>query len=133
MDNERAAALRKPLGIVFVTFATAEDAKKTYQDFQSSCSCGHTVSASSLSQQLKPQQWQVAFAPSRTDIFWENLSVPTQFWYLRAFMINLMLFIVLFFLTTPAYVVNLVNTLNLTNRIEELVSCLNIFLKNGIN
>lgn len=70
VDNERAAALRKPLGIVFVTFASAEDAKKTYQDFQGGCNCGNNVANSSLSQQLKPQQWQVSFAPSRTDIFW---------------------------------------------------------------
>lgn len=51
---------------------------------------------------------------------------------MRAFFINLLLFLVLFFLTTPAYVVNLVNTLQFTNKIEEMVSSLFIRFMNGI-
>lgn len=47
-------------------------------------------------------KWVVDYAPTPSDIFWENLSIPRPCWYLNAILINFALGIVLFFLTTPA-------------------------------
>jgi calcium permeable stress-gated cation channel len=49
------------------------------------------------------------------------LAIPSRFWYLRTFLINSLLFIVLFFLTTPAVVVSGLDTLQLTSRLEKMV------------
>lgn len=46
--------------------------------------------------------WIVDYAPTPSDIFWENLSIPRPCWYLNAVLINFALGIILFFLTTPA-------------------------------
>lgn len=51
----------------------------------------------------------------------ENLSVPSNFWYLKAVIINLCLFVVLFFLTTPAIVVNIFDSLNFSNELQKMV------------
>lgn len=53
-----------------------------------------------------------------------NLAIPSRFWYLRSFLINSCLFIVLFFLTTPAVVVNTLDIFqfsNITSQIEKMV------------
>lgn len=47
-------------------------------------------------------KWIVDYAPAPSDIFWENLSIPTPCWYLNAVLINFSLGLILFFLTTPA-------------------------------
>lgn len=47
-------------------------------------------------------KWVVDYAPTPSDIFWENLSIPRPCWYFNAVLINFALGIVLFFLTTPA-------------------------------
>ena len=53
----------------------------------------------------------------------ENLAIPSRFWYLRSFFINSFLFVVLFFLTTPAIVVSSLDILTvITNHIEKMVS-----------
>lgn len=49
-------------------------------------------------------KWEVNYAPAPSDIFWENLNIPTPFWYFNAVLINLILAIFLFFVTTPAVI-----------------------------
>ncbi|CAD7078005.1 unnamed protein product [Hermetia illucens] len=94
----RASALNEPLGIAFITVSTVEEAQSVIQHFRPGTY----------------RDWQLAFAPQPLDIFWENLSVSTRRWYVKWIAVNLCLFIVLFFLTTPAYIVNLLDFLSLS-------------------
>jgi len=70
VDHERAAALRKPLGIAFVTLISVEAAQKIYDDHKRSYKCSNNPPSSSVSCQLKPHNWHIRFAPSPKDIYW---------------------------------------------------------------
>lgn len=70
VDSERVAALKKPLGIAFVTFTSVETAKMVYRHHRSTFACGHDPPPSSMSNMLKPRRWHVSFAPSPADIYW---------------------------------------------------------------
>ncbi|KAJ4436072.1 hypothetical protein ANN_18699 [Periplaneta americana] len=120
VDEERAAALKKPLGIAFITLLSVEAARKIYDDHRPSCKCSNNPPTSSVSRQLEPHNWQVRFAPSPKDIYWENLSVPSNYWYIKAVLVNFFLFLVLFFLTTPAIVVNFLDTMTVENELEKM-------------
>lgn len=89
----RAIVLNDPLGIAFLTLPSYQLAE-------------HVINHFSLH-----RGWVLSHATNPADIIWENLSVQPGVWYIRAFIINIILFIILFFLTTPAIVVNLFNTL----------------------
>ncbi|CAO1329711.1 unnamed protein product [Diamesa tonsa] len=91
----RSAALNDPLGIAFVTLSSTTAAQQMMLHFQPS-----TI-----------RNWNLSYAPAPSDIFWENLTTSTASWYLRWCVVNFILFIILFFLTTPAYIVNIVNKL----------------------
>jgi hypothetical protein len=56
--------------------------------------------------------------------FRENLSVPSNYWYIKAVLVNFFLFVVLFFLTTPAIVVNFLDTMAVESELEKMVSWL---------
>uniref|UniRef100_A0A336MRD6 CSON005226 protein n=1 Tax=Culicoides sonorensis TaxID=179676 RepID=A0A336MRD6_CULSO len=106
----RSIALNEPLGIAFITVSSADSAQLVIKHF-------------------KPgtyRDWALSFAPNPSDIFWENLSDNTAGWYFRWIIVNLCLFVFLFFLTTPALIVNIVNTLpwykEITTKISSLVS-----------
>lgn len=89
----KASALNDPLGIAFITFTSTETAQ-------------HVV------QQFKPgtyKEWTISFAPSASDLYWENLSVNSGQWYLKWAIVNVVLFLFLFFLTTPVLIVNIFN------------------------
>ncbi|XP_017777851.1 PREDICTED: CSC1-like protein 2 [Nicrophorus vespilloides] len=92
--QERAKAVGFPLGIAFVTVETENEAKCIIDTFQPG-----TL-----------RNWNMLRAPSPSDINWENLQISTRYWYSKAFIINAILFISLFFLTTPAIIVNMINT-----------------------
>lgn len=51
----------------------------------------------------------------------ENLSEKTFRWWAKALLVNGILFVVLFFLTTPAVVINTLDFIHLSDRIEEMV------------
>ncbi|XP_044741156.1 calcium permeable stress-gated cation channel 1 [Chrysoperla carnea] len=111
VDQERSRALARPLGIAFVTVGSAEAADYIVRKFQPG-----TL-----------RNWVVSHAPASSDIFWENLSVKTEFWYLKATIINLLLFILLFFLTTPAIIVNNIDSIyiihkNIFDKVSPLIS-----------
>lgn len=91
----RSAALNDPLGIAFVTLSSTTAAQQMMLHFKPS-----TI-----------RNWNLSYAPAPSDIFWENLTTSTASWYLRWCVVNFILFIILFFLTTPAYIVNIVNKL----------------------
>ena len=60
---------------------------------------------SSLSTLLKPKNWQVSFASTPDDIYWENLNVSRKFLTLKKIAMSIGLFFIAFFLTTPEYLV----------------------------
>lgn len=128
VDHERAAALRKPLGIAFVTLISVEAAQKIYDDHKPSYKCSNNPPSSSVSCHLKPHYWVIQFAPSPKDIYWENLAVSSSYWYMKAVLINFILFLVLFFLTTPAIVVNFLDNVSVEDRVEKMSPVLSEFL-----
>ncbi|XP_063375405.1 CSC1-like protein 2 [Cydia amplana] len=87
----RAMVLNDPLGIAFLTLPSYQLAE-------------HVINHFSLH-----RGWVLSHATNPTDIIWEHLSVQPSIWYVKAFVVNFFLFIVLFFLTTPAIIVNLFN------------------------
>ncbi|XP_064489861.1 calcium permeable stress-gated cation channel 1-like isoform X2 [Ornithodoros turicata] len=106
VESERSRALSRPVGFVFVTFETEEMAAMVCKDYRTQCQCYSTMPSSSLNKQLRPSMWKVTFAPPPSDIFWENLAIGKWAWYIRSFFINFVLFLVLFFLTTPFIIVS---------------------------
>lgn len=128
VDQERASALKKPLGIAFITLISVEAARKIYDDHKPSYKCSNNPPTSSVSCHLEPHNWHVRFAPSPKDIYWENLSVSSNYWYIKAVLVNFFLFLVLFFLTTPAIVVNFLDTMTVENELEKMSPVLSEFL-----
>lgn len=94
VTSERRKAIEEPLGIAFMTLSSEEAANFILDDFQPG-----TL-----------RNWNILKAPSPSDINWENLEISSRNWYIKAVIINFFLFIVLFFLTTPAIIVNLLYT-----------------------
>lgn len=101
--EKRREAVQQPLGIAFLTFNTEEAAQYVVQSF---------VPGTRF-------HWSVAKAPAPPDILWENLQISSRNWYSKAILINCFLFVILFFLTTPAIVVSLLNTLASTQ--EDII------------
>lgn len=50
----------------------------------------------------------------------ENLSVRGTSWWVRFILLNICLFVLLFFLTTPAIIVNTMDMFNVTHPVESL-------------
>ncbi|XP_042149364.1 calcium permeable stress-gated cation channel 1 isoform X2 [Ixodes scapularis] len=108
VELEREKALGRPVGFVFVTFESEEMAMMVCKDHRTQCQCysPNSMPTSSMTKDLRPNTWKVTFAPPPSDIFWENLSVGKWAWYIRSFVINFVLFLILFFLTTPFIIVS---------------------------
>ncbi|EDW02271.1 calcium permeable stress-gated cation channel 1 [Drosophila grimshawi] len=102
----RASTMNEPLDIAFLTVSTVQEAQNIVTHFTPGTY----------------RQWQIMFAPSPDDIFWENLNVNKSHWYLKFVCVNVVLFIVLFFLTTPAMVVNLLNSRPWLKETESKIS-----------
>lgn len=88
----------KRLGIAFITFKRAQDAAQ----FNVSYKLCRRKPQSSMYDNVKAQQWWVSLAPFSLDILWENMSVHYLVWWLRWLLINAVLFVFLFFFTTPS-------------------------------
>lgn len=95
MERLRAAAGNEALGIAFLTVSTVQEAQNIVAHFTPGTY----------------RQWTLAFAPSPDDLFWENLNVNPGHWMLKWTIVNILLFLMLFFLTTPAMIVNLIDTI----------------------
>lgn len=81
--------------------------------FSLSCRClkdfntiRHGSPESSVSRRIFSDHWNVSQAPFAGDIIWEHLSVDNESWWVRAVLINTLLFIFVLFLTTPAVVLS---------------------------
>lgn len=109
----RASSLNDPLGIAFITVSS-------------------TSAAQNIIAHFKPgtyREWTLAYAPAPSDIFWHHLNVSSGRWYIRWAFINFILFLFLFFLTTPIYIVNLLDTYSLAkNTIGKVSPLISEFL-----
>uniref|UniRef100_A0A096MGT4 Transmembrane protein 63A n=2 Tax=Poecilia formosa TaxID=48698 RepID=A0A096MGT4_POEFO len=119
---------RKPLGVAFVTLQNEAMAKHILKDFNAikcewpGCCCGREPQPSSVSRDLNVNKWRVSFAPHPKSVYWENLSVRGFCWFIRWLGINLSLFILLTFLTTPTIIINVIDKFNVTSPIYNLNS-----------
>lgn len=95
VSSKRTSALQSPLGIAFVTLSTEEMAQYILKSFRPG----------------SHRNWIIFKAPTPSDINWENLEISYRNWYCKAIFINAILFLVLFFLTTPVIMVNFFNNL----------------------
>lgn len=99
------SALKHPLPIAFVSFKSVNMAKDVYDVFKRmwyQCS-KPTPPVATVSAKIKPENWRVTFASTPDDIYWDNLSVSKRFLISKYIIINVTLFLVAFFLTTPEY------------------------------
>lgn len=101
----RAVALNEPVGIAFVTVSTTDVAKSIISRFKV----------------ISQKPWNISYAPSPSDIFWENLNVSARQWYIKWAIVNIILFLFLFFLTTPVLIVNIFDTLSMTKTTTETI------------
>lgn len=70
----------------------------------------------------RPSHWLLPYTMSELcfPLYRENLSVRGTSWWLRFIFLNVCLFILLFFLTTPAIIVNTMDMFNVTHPVESL-------------
>ncbi|KAL0196372.1 hypothetical protein M9458_009944, partial [Cirrhinus mrigala] len=86
------------------------------------CGCGREPQPSSKSAELRVHKWKVNYAPHPHNIYWENLSLCRWRWWLRFTLLNVLLFVLLFFLTTPSIIISTMDKFNVTKPIHYLNS-----------
>lgn len=118
-EKEKVTAYQSPAGIAFVTFHTDIMAARVRSDFEDSCKGTSNPQNSSLSENLMVWAWNVHYAPSPENIYWENLSKSKWKWWITAIIANLILLIILFFFTTPLIIINSLNELEYLKPIQE--------------
>ncbi|XP_050426981.1 calcium permeable stress-gated cation channel 1-like [Adelges cooleyi] len=113
LEEEKQSALKRPMGIAFVTMTTLRSARKIYQDHVNKITIFERPRppTSSVSDLLQPHKWVVKFAPSPDDIIWENLTETYHNRYCKIILTNAFLLGTLFFLTTPVIILNLLDSL----------------------
>ncbi|KAM4679515.1 CSC1-like protein 1 isoform 3-T3 [Amazona ochrocephala] len=98
--------------------------KSILKDFNAckcqSIKCKGEPQPSPYSKELCISSWEVTYAPYPENISWKNLSVRGLKWWFRWACINLLLFIVLFFLTTPSIIISTMDKFNVTKPIHYL-------------
>uniref|UniRef100_A0A8C8VNQ2 Transmembrane protein 63A n=1 Tax=Pelusios castaneus TaxID=367368 RepID=A0A8C8VNQ2_9SAUR len=113
-----------PLGMAFVTFQEKSMATYVLKDFNAckcqSFKCKGEPQPSTYSKELCISNWNVAYATYPENICWKNFSVRGLRWWIRWFCINFVLFIVLFFLTTPSIIISTIDKFNVTKPIRYL-------------
>uniref|UniRef100_A0A8C9ZMA4 Transmembrane protein 63B n=1 Tax=Sander lucioperca TaxID=283035 RepID=A0A8C9ZMA4_SANLU len=114
----------KPLGMAFVTFQNESMTAIILKDFNAckcqGCQCRQEPKSSQFSAKLHTQNWSVNYAPDPQNVYWEHLSVGGFSWWIRCLIINLVLFLLLFFLTTPAIIISTMDKFNVTKPVEYL-------------
>ncbi|XP_005861024.1 CSC1-like protein 2 isoform X1 [Myotis yumanensis] len=123
-QREREKVNEKPLGMAFVTFHNETITAIILKDFNvckcQGCTCRGEPRSSSCSESLHISNWTVTYAPDPQNIYWEHLSIRGFIWWLRCLVINVILFILLFFLTTPAIIITTMDKFNVTKPVEYL-------------
>ncbi|KAM4690695.1 calcium permeable stress-gated cation channel 1 isoform 2-T2 [Rhinophrynus dorsalis] len=118
---ERNRIALKRLGAAFVTFQDERMTAVIIKDY-SRLRCHRAPQQSSITPLLHSHHWEVRYAPAPNDIIWENLAVSGPIWWTRFVTLNLLLFLLLFFLTTPAVIVSTMDKFNVTYPAEQLRS-----------
>ncbi|XP_073772163.1 transmembrane protein 63Bb isoform X1 [Danio rerio] len=122
--KEKEKVNTKPLGMAFVTFQNEAMTAIILKDFNAcqcqGCKCRLEPRSSQFSDGLHVYNWSVSYAPDPQNVRWENLSLGGVSWWLRCFIINCILFILLFFLTTPAIIISTMDKFNVTKPVEYL-------------
>ncbi|KAG7262115.1 hypothetical protein CRUP_019503 [Coryphaenoides rupestris] len=98
-SKEKEKVNTKPLGMAFVTFQNE---------------------AMTAIESLHVYNWSVSYAPDPQNVRWEHLSLGGISWWIRCFIINCILFLLLFFLTTPAIIISTMDKFNVTKPVEYL-------------
>ncbi|XP_030626861.1 CSC1-like protein 2 [Chanos chanos] len=123
-NNEKQKIPHKPLGMAFVTFQSEALTATIVKDFNAcqcqGCHCRREPKSSSCSTHLNVNNWTVTYAPDPQNVYWEHLSISGPKWWGRCFIINCLLFILLFFLTTPAIIISTMDKFNVTKPVEYL-------------
>lgn len=99
----RVAAMNEPVGIAFLTVNTTDIAKRIIGDFNGK----------------SDKDWSLSYAPAPSDLFWENLNISASKWYIKWFIVNSILFLFLFFLTTPVLIVNILNNIAMVEKTTD--------------
>ncbi|XP_040056289.2 osmosensitive cation channel TMEM63C isoform X2 [Gasterosteus aculeatus] len=120
-NAEKSRISMKRLGIAFVTFRDERMTAVIVKDY-GCVRCRRRPQQSSITTVVHSQKWEVDYAPAPSDIIWENLSVCGSRWWLRCVLLNILLFLLLFFLTTPAIIVNTMDKFNVTRPVDSLQS-----------
>uniref|UniRef100_A0A8C2BWA0 Transmembrane protein 63A n=1 Tax=Cyprinus carpio TaxID=7962 RepID=A0A8C2BWA0_CYPCA len=114
-----------PLGMAFVSLQNEYMATYILKDFNA-LECGGGARGvpqpSSKSAELRVNKWKVNYAPHPHNIYWENLSLRCWRWWLRFMLLNVALFVLLFFLTTPSIIISTMDKFNVTKPIHYLNS-----------
>uniref|UniRef100_A0A8C1ULF2 Transmembrane protein 63A n=1 Tax=Cyprinus carpio TaxID=7962 RepID=A0A8C1ULF2_CYPCA len=113
-----------PLGMAFVSLQNEYMATYILKDFNA-LECGggaREPQPSSKSAELRVNKWKVNYAPHPHNIYWENLSLRCWRWWLRFMLLNVALFVLLFFLTTPSIIISTMDKFNVTKPIHYLNS-----------
>ncbi|KAM9364186.1 CSC1-like protein 2 isoform 2-T2 [Pholidichthys leucotaenia] len=122
--KEREKVNGKPLGMAFVTFQNEAITATILKDFNAckchGCYCRREPKSSTFSAKLHTHKWTVTYAPHPNNVYWEHLSVGGLQWWVRCLCINCVLFILLFFLTTPAIIISTMDKFNVTKPVEYL-------------
>ncbi|XP_039604150.1 CSC1-like protein 1 isoform X1 [Polypterus senegalus] len=117
-DKERNNVTSKPLGMAFVTLQNEAMANLILQDFNAitcnGCECRHHPNPSTVSQELQVNKWSVTYEPDPHNIYWENISIQGITWWSRYLGVNFVLFLLLFFLTTPSIIISTMDKFNVT-------------------
>ncbi|XP_075386992.1 mechanosensitive cation channel TMEM63A [Tenrec ecaudatus] len=124
VSEEECRVQFQPLGMAFVTFQEKFMATYILKDFNAcKCQglrCKGEPQPSSHSRELGISKWTVSFASYPEDICWKNLSVQGLRWWIQWLGINFILFLGLFFLTTPSIILSTIDKFNVTKPIHEL-------------
>ncbi|XP_078256073.1 mechanosensitive cation channel TMEM63A-like [Rhinoraja longicauda] len=122
--QQRDTPIRKSLGIAFATFQDESMATLVLKDLSRiqcrGCRFLGKRQPSSHCQSLQVSKWVASYAPSHQNIHWTNLSLQGAHWWLRCIVINFMVIILLFFLTTPSIMLSTIDSLNITRPIYHL-------------
>uniref|UniRef100_A0A8C2AEL1 Transmembrane protein 63B n=1 Tax=Cyprinus carpio TaxID=7962 RepID=A0A8C2AEL1_CYPCA len=122
--KEKEKVNTKPLGMAFVTFQNEAMTAIILKDFNAcqcqGCNCRQEPRSSQFSDSLHVSNWSVIYAPDPQNVRWENLSLGGVSWWIRCFIINCILFLLLFFLTTPAIIISTMDKFNVTKPVEYL-------------
>ncbi|XP_053408695.1 calcium permeable stress-gated cation channel 1-like isoform X3 [Mercenaria mercenaria] len=143
-EKEKVNAYKSSLGVGFVTFENvtmAERIRKDFvptcsniletkqfyrimNDFQPSCKASQNPQPSSIHVELNVVEWEVTYAPSPENIYWQKLSLSGWKWWLKAILINSFVVILLFFLTTPSIILTNLDKLSYKDYIDKTHSAL---------